>query len=344
MSPFQSSNPQDGITGNTELVEVRTAGSMGNGVFATQDIPRGTRIMAEVPILSIIRESYDQDLPAFCAAIQRLSEAELHLLNQLYCDPSHITTEVRQRVRQWYKDLGIVDKRNGKILKGKRLQDVAKATVKRYGIYNTNRVQMGVEGRYGIGVFPLYSHLNHSCVPNAYNSYNPNIRRLTIHSTRDIRLGEQIFTSYINSFCRTRQQRQSMLIHWGFVCSCLACTDPSIEPLRKRMFQLDQSLAVWNSPLMNGIARSSARSALQDAMELVGLLNKQGLEGMELSRTYRDCSKASLELGRMDAALDYAYKELENEECIMGTETEHMRKELEGAKYWIEHLEKMCRK
>ncbi|CAJ2509317.1 Uu.00g143430.m01.CDS01 [Anthostomella pinea] len=36
-----------------DMVEIRPAGSMGNGLFATQDIPRGTRIIAEAYIVSI---------------------------------------------------------------------------------------------------------------------------------------------------------------------------------------------------------------------------------------------------------------------------------------------------
>lgn len=38
-------------------------------------------------------------------------------------------------------------------------------------------------------------------------------------------------------------------------------------------------------------------------------------------------------------AIKYARKELEVEEAIIGTETEHLRNDLVGAKYWLEYLE-----
>lgn len=41
---------------------------MGKGLFAIKDIPRGTRILSEVPIMQIPHASEDDlDAPAFCA-------------------------------------------------------------------------------------------------------------------------------------------------------------------------------------------------------------------------------------------------------------------------------------
>ncbi|KAK3937293.1 hypothetical protein QBC46DRAFT_267878 [Diplogelasinospora grovesii] len=208
---------------------------------------------------------------------------------------------------------------------------------------------MGAVELYGCGVFPLYSRINHSCVPNVHNAYNPGIQRLTVYSIRDIGAGEQITTSYISSAYRTREQRREETENWGFVCSCLACTDTLIEPLRKRMFQLDQRLAAYDSPLRglmsldtSPLARmlapdmpASVDEALKDADQLVELLKKQGLEGMELCKTYRECSKYSLELGSIPKALDYARKELDIERYCIGTETAHLPKDMEGAEYWI---------
>ncbi|KAI0596358.1 hypothetical protein F4775DRAFT_565073 [Biscogniauxia sp. FL1348] len=325
---------------------------MGNGLFAVKDILRGTRIIAEPPILRIPATSQDhEDLPAFCNALRQLPKAEWKGLDELFCNPTHITLTTRAKVRQWYRDQGITDS-NGEVLKGKKLQDVAKATTKRFAIFLTNRVEMGVGGKYGGGLFSLYSRINHSCVPNAHNAYNPNIERLTVHAIRDIRMGEQITVGYIDSACRTHQQRKAMIEPWGFTCSCLACTDPSIDRVKKRMFELDQRLATFDSPIRQMAVLNpslfarmpappmpkDANEALQNAEELASLLKEQGLEGMELCKTYRDCSKHSLELGDVAKAVEYGRKELDIERCIIGTETAHLRDDMYGAEYWLAHL------
>ncbi|KAL1860738.1 hypothetical protein VTK73DRAFT_7197 [Phialemonium thermophilum] len=192
------------------MVEIRAADSMGNGLFAIRDIPRGTQILAEVPVLAIPASSDgdpDEDIPAFCTALQHLPKTNRAELDGLYCQTDLITPARRAKIREWYKHEGITDA-NGGILKGKKLQDVSKAATKRFAIFLTNRVQMGPAGSYGCGVFPFYSRINHSCVPNVHNAYNAGIQRLTVYSTRDIGDGEQITTSYIESACRTRDQRR----------------------------------------------------------------------------------------------------------------------------------------
>lgn len=55
---------------------------------------------------------------------------------------------------------------------------------------------------------------------------------------------------------------------------------------------------------------------------------------------YRDCSRYSLQLGQTSKALKYARQELEMEQSLFGTDTEHFRENLYGAKYWLEDLEK----
>lgn len=285
------------------MVEIRTTDAMGKGLFAIKNIPRGTQILAEVPILAIPAGSQvdlDDDLPAFCAALRDLPKTEWKRLDELYCNTALITLERRAKIREWYKEKGITDK-VGAPLNGKKLQDVAKAATKRFAIFLTNRAQMGFADKSDTGVFSYYSRINHSCVPNVHNSYNPGLQRLTLYSVRDVSAGEQITTSYFDSACRTRQQRRQETENWGFVCSCIACSDPSTEPVRARLFKLDQRLALYESPLRKAalsnpspMARLFARSsmplslseALTDAEELAELLKKQGLEGMPLGRAY----------------------------------------------------------
>ncbi len=173
MAPL-SNSPAD----NLDLVEVRDAGAMGRGLFAVKDIPRGTRIVQETPIfaLSTCSEGYG-DLPAFCTKLQRMTAAEKKALDEFHYNDQHINPEVRGKVRDWYRDQGATET-DGSLLKGKRLQDVSKATVKRFAIFLTNRMNMGPQCVFESGMFPLLSRINHSCIPNAGSAYNPTIERL----------------------------------------------------------------------------------------------------------------------------------------------------------------------
>lgn len=48
-----------------------------------------------------------------------------------------------------------------------------------------------------------------------------------------------------------------------------------------------------------------------------------------------------MQVDDIQKAKQYARKELEVEEAIIGTETEHLRDDLIGAKYWLEYLEEV---
>lgn len=274
---------------------------MGHGLFAAKDIPQGTRMVSESPILELPTSVEDDLEAAFCDAWHGLPVENRRKLDQLSWNPSLLTQATRDNMRRWYKETKIAVS-TGETLRGKRLKDALKAMTKRYAIFLTNRVEMGHGAAYGSGLFPFYSRGNHSCIPNSHNAYNPTIGQLTIQSTRQIRAGEQLFLSYIDGACRTNSQRQKQLNNWGFTCKCQACTDESIGQLRRRMFDIDQGLAAYespfaqsasrgNSPLAPAIARllvmpRNESEALSFSEELARLLQQQGLYGMELCKTY----------------------------------------------------------
>ena len=153
---------------------------------------------------------------------------------------------------------------------------------------------------------------------------------------------------------------------WGFICNCQACIDPFIDRSRRRLPELDQRLAAWESPF-----RRLNTSPLARMMALLMLSNtsehwkvQKSLLSSRWSRywwgwifarrsfrkihnyidhwwtdlaSYWECSKYSLDLGLFEKAFEYA-KALDIEGRIIGTETAHMRDEMIGADYWIEHL------
>ncbi|KAI1381883.1 SET domain-containing protein [Hypoxylon crocopeplum] len=337
-----------------EMTEVRRSASVGGeAVFATVNIRQGTRLAAEIPLVIVPPVPDKKEVAEFCKAMDRLPERKSAEMAELFCHPSVAEKikkggSVPREVYAFYRSKKWKDSK-GAPLQGKQLQKTVKKTVNLCSIYLTNNVQLGLEGKYGSGIFSFFCRIRHSCVPNVYSSWNPTMNRLIIHATHDIKAGDLICVNYAGNVCRTRQQRAfSLFTTWGIICNCMACTEPSIDQLRRRMLVLDQALAAYicgasketDFAAIHNIPRiTQPLEALEAAEELVRLLRRQRLYGMELCKVYRECSKYALDSGASEKALHYARKELEHERLLIGTETSHLKEDLYGAAYWLEHVQ-----
>jgi hypothetical protein len=172
------------------LIEVRETPEKELGIFARIQIPRGTRVIAETPLLRATAFS------THCVDVQdsfeRLSSAKQRAYLQLhgYASPT------LKKDNNWAS----LPELNRKVL----------------AIYAVNR--------WGRDVFWLASRFNHSCIPNVHNAYNPIIRMETFHSIREIEAGEELTISYLSGIS-VRDERQAQLKSWGFQCRCSACKD-----------------------------------------------------------------------------------------------------------------------
>ena len=80
------------------------------------------------------------------------------------------------------------------------------------------------------GVFVNASRFKHSCLPNAFGTWNEHLGadargRLTIHAIRDIATGEEIFINYRTEDspkCRD-DRKQELRDVYDFCCNCPAC-------------------------------------------------------------------------------------------------------------------------
>lgn len=292
------------ITPINGMCEIRTTPSMGKGVFASCNIARGTRILADAPILTLppVDSTPDNDLiPVFCSALSHLPREKKDELDGLHRLGASKTKEITDRVREWCKTNASTGA-DGKKLNSKGIQDKAKGIMKRFDTFLTNQVDMdsdkvGMGGKgpgkgavYGTGVFQHFSRVNHSCIPNVYHSYNPTIQRLTVHATRGIKAGEQLLANYIGTTCAAKETRRVSLEARGVICDCVACTSPEIEIKRRRMADLRSRVLAyklghyWNSksPSHFPPPQLSHEEALEAAQEVEALLKEQGLEGWDL--------------------------------------------------------------
>ncbi|XXG94298.1 hypothetical protein Hte_000552 [Hypoxylon texense] len=295
------------------MMEVRWLDSIGSeAVFSTRDVRQGTRIAAEIPLIVVPPVPREKELSTFCNEIYKTPQDNVTKISELPC-----RRLVKERIRKDHcmnqEVWGFLKARKWRdhadiVLKGKKLHKAIKTIMNLCTIFQTNSLSLGPEGIYGSGLFYLYSRINHSCVPNAHASYNPTLKRLTIHAIHNIKAGDQILVNYI-----------------GDALAAYEC-GASKEP---------------NFSTTHGVPKvTTAAEALKIAEELSHLLTMQGLHGMELCRTLHECSKYALDSGDPERALTYAHEELDLEKALIGTETSHLEDNLQGAKYWVGYVQR----
>jgi hypothetical protein len=218
----------------TNIYEIRPSTNKGLGVFANEHIPRGSRIVCETPI--------------FTAP----SEPGLLDVNDVYYRFSFLQGEDREKYLQLHA---------AQVMTDFIMSDVAtnfpqilrEHIAKVVSIFETNAFKMeSTRGEGTSGIFAIASRINHSCSPNANQTWNSRIGCLTVHAIKDIPINEEITIPYVFPTL-DRSQRLSGLKGYGFVCTCPICDDfatstPSGEVSRKRrqqIYRLDQDLTFF---------------------------------------------------------------------------------------------------
>ncbi|KAJ5998544.1 hypothetical protein N7451_006354 [Penicillium sp. IBT 35674x] len=286
------------------LIEVKEAGHKGLGIFAKVDIHRGTRVIAEPPLLNLQRND-DGDLDS----MQILQGFELLTLPQ----------------RDSFVKLSGFASLAFKM-------SVADEFEKSWeGIPELHRTVLSTfkANAFGGMIFLTGSRINHSCIPNLNFAYNNVIEKGTFHAVRDIAAGEELTVMYIDGVNRPRARRQSELLQWGFLCSCPACEDTPEGDLKEKrrleLFLIDQVLAINE---FTG-ARESARGALQLAQKMAGIQKSEGLLNRALKASYHDAAMYSLKLGNPQMALLWAEKGLEVERYCVGEDHPYYQRMLD---------------
>jgi SET domain-containing protein len=224
------------------LVEVKETPEKGLGIFARVRIARGTRIVAEAPLLKATAFSpYGMNVQE---PFDRLSSAK----QRAYLELHEHASERFKRENDW--------------------KSLPELRHKLLAIYAANS--------FGNDVFWLASRFNHACIPNIHNAYNPVIRMDTFHSIRDIEAGEELTVSYISGFS-VRDQRQAQLNKWGFQCKCLACKEipdgNKLEQKLVRLALLSRELETADShilPNKNTLKKHQKMAAIMCSAGLVG--------------------------------------------------------------------------
>ncbi|KAK8061915.1 hypothetical protein PG994_008281 [Apiospora phragmitis] len=284
------------------------------------------RAYSEEPLIHIEDPVYRTELiERFCATALQLSRDKVEALSRLHCDERVFKGSDHDAVWDWYKK---------------------NSMLKRFGTFITNSSGHISDNKAGRGVYPIFSRINHSCIPNARYGRNETIKRLTVHVSRDFEEGEQIFVSYLPLLYDNRAKRAGELKEsWGFQCYCEACCDPNSDVGRAKMNIMQlllESYANGNEEVpkfMQLAPLQSRQEGLATTSSLAELMKSEGLVTMELVKLYRVCSQYCWNLDDLDEAIEYAEKALDIEICLIGLETEHLRENLIGCQYWLEMMQ-----
>ncbi|KAF2807047.1 SET domain-containing protein [Mytilinidion resinicola] len=253
-----------GVTASLPMYAVEDVPGKGKGLIATKDIPKGTRIISEKPIIASGRHVADMEQLQIriCQQVSSLSEGqqrEFFSMDNIY--PYTNSTE------RWR------------------------------GIFRTNALRIGpvLDEE---GIFFKACRINHACDNNAQNFWNENLNQLTIHAVRDIRKGEEITISYLGSRRNRRARQEELWENFKFTCSCRLCSLPpdqsrDSDSKLDRIHELDCIIDQGGVP---GLV-SSARRMLSYIDEQVRLWNELTPNEVSLARAYPDAFQIAIANG-----------------------------------------------
>ncbi len=140
---------------------------------------------------------------------------------------------------------------------------------------------------------------------NSVVYYTDSSLRHTTHAVRDIRPGEELTISYVDSFRVRAVRRERALRSWGFSCACAHCSLPA--PLANasdnrlyRMYELERHLSHPTSPVA------------EDAVDLLlSLYSQERMADSHAADAYTLAALYYSSMGWENLAVKYALLSLE---------------------------------
>ncbi|KAF8208508.1 hypothetical protein K438DRAFT_1961107 [Mycena galopus ATCC 62051] len=148
------------------------------------------------------------------------------------------------------------------------------------------------------------SRLNHSCSPNTSSHFDLASFSYSLYAVRDIAAEEELTYSYVDIELPSAE-RNEKLKPYGFICTCVACTDPTSDARRASLEGSAPNVFLWSTINRN----LSEDWIFTKALQQLALLTT---EGMEEHVRYSDAITAMMEayicLGDADNASKWAAK------------------------------------
>ncbi|CAE7702524.1 set5, partial [Symbiodinium sp. CCMP2456] len=179
-------------TAVNEAFEIRSLEGKGKGVVAKRRLQQGELILQEPPLLILTRDE-----------LGKFADADIE--ERLATLP----TEDQESFWELF---------DAQIIKGE-----GRGSAKSRVLTNSYPVEDEV-GQEAVAVFNTIARFNHSCVPNAHNSWDAETGVETIYVTRDIEAGQEICTTYLDLIARREDRQTELSKRLKFMCTCQACS------------------------------------------------------------------------------------------------------------------------
>ncbi|KAI1081825.1 hypothetical protein F5B20DRAFT_588377 [Whalleya microplaca] len=283
---FDGSNEDQNIQ---QLFEIKRC-EKGLGIFAVRGIRRGTRLFSEPPLL-LFSQGEDEDLDwgeYIKKKFDQLRQEEQEVYLSLAYHLDLVTEEIVQTINNRIAESARYDSKESREL-------AVEEQIRLVAIYDTNNACVSSVNQppTDFGIFPIFSKANHSCTPNAYWSYNPEARRMTVHAIRDLAPGEEILVSYCD-LLQPAWGRAQEFQRYCFQCTCEACEGELKavhDERRQRLSDIDAILQAYKMregyrklkpSLLSSVPGDDKKAAILSD-EAVLLTKEEGLVGLELT-------------------------------------------------------------
>lgn len=270
------------------MIEVRNAGVKGLGIFATKNIPRGTRVLAEKALIKVKNES------GVFAASRRLHPEDEAKLLKLSVHPVQKSALLIWTQAAWHA-----------LLPGKTVTTTSQTitpfwpSLLKYptllSIFRNNNFDIGTGHQ---ALFGEICRINHDCVPNCQGNFNQNLDRFTIHSIQPIQQNEELTISYLSEHGALKESRQGRLRQqYGFLCDCPACDakSPRGKVGEDKRVDLQEMLHEFAEDAEQR-AGPSAEAELRMMVRMIEVYESEGIAGRELATmcmtAAEDCGEA----------------------------------------------------
>ena len=278
--------------GSGGLYEIRPSEGKGLGVFALVNIPKGTRIMADRCLFSVIgpKALYSE----IEAAFNELSPEDKRSYMQLRCPDHPGRSPV---IRIWDANCFAMGHDTGIFLLASRINH--SCTPNAHFAWNTN---IGRETVHAIIDISAGQEIETSYCPTHKDAYN-----------RRKRLEAYGFDCSCDA-CR-------QITHTGQVS----------EERRRQMIELYQGISDSASGLsLRKTSRPAATDLLKTRLELIRLLEEEHLHQRELGVQYKEAAMLFEECGESKTARQYAKKALHNDVRCFGIDSPIVQEDIES--------------
>ncbi|KAF4970075.1 hypothetical protein FSARC_2821 [Fusarium sarcochroum] len=255
----------------------------GRGLVAACKIPKGTRILSESPLFQLSHQatSMQSFLLSVAAKVAALSDNERQAFFSIHNSHPDLSEEV--------------------------------------GIIKTNALPLGSNASKS-GIFLESSRMNHACKQNAQNTWNENIKKLTIHAIQDIEQGSEITIMYMGERPDYATRQRTLKAKFRFDCACDLCSLPitrrKITDSRLReMEKLDKSIGDGVSII------ASPLKTLHDVRRLLNLFKMEGFTDPSVPRAYYDAFQIAVTHGDLARAKVFAESALSTRIVVEGDDS-----------------------